>query len=261
MSTPESLDKIKKWCKFERWLHGEVWGYAVQSGASPSDKTNAGRTVEQRAVHTILPKEGFSDIFWLSENSHSFPIDAVASRDGQRFLIEITSAVAKKMATKMWFVEAMKMPVLVLHVSPKNNDVYFIQSKLTDGLYSNVPSQFMHGLAVKAGIEHEYIPAKPATCVVCGSQFAKFSNRPTKVCSDECVAELLSRNSKARGVRPPYLENAIGSDRRGSKLHDEDIRQIRSMTGLGTRKIAELFGVSNALVRGIRSGQKWKHVV
>jgi hypothetical protein len=262
MSTPESLSQLKSWVQFERFIRDEVWGRAVGRLVTPQESYEAGRIFEEYAVDHILPHEGYEDIIWLSKNSRSFPIDVVATSNGKRILIEVSSDVGKPMAKKMWFVTAMQMPVQILHIAPKDRSIYFIQSILTPGLYSNVPASFLHGLAVKKGIKHEYLSDKCFTCEVCGARFTKFGNTPRKVCSDNCKRRFLSLNAKTRGVIPPYLTDAVGSERRGAKLTEQDVVQIRKMSkdGTGARKIAASFGVCTTSIRNIKDGKTWAHV-
>lgn len=56
-----------------------------------------------------------------------------------------------------------------------------------------------------------------------------------------------------------------GTDSRGekhgrSKLTETDVREIRSMTGVSQRKMAEMFGVSRCHVSDIVNRKKWAHI-
>lgn len=45
-----------------------------------------------------------------------------------------------------------------------------------------------------------------------------------------------------------------------SKLTADDVRQIRALRGLRQRDIGKLFGVSQAQIQKILTGQSWKHI-
>ena len=55
---------------------------------------------------------------------------------------------------------------------------------------------------------------------------------------------------------------AKGEDTGRAKLTDENVRQIRAMldSGIGSRKIAPMYGVTWGLIQHIKKGRTWRHV-
>lgn len=58
---------------------------------------------------------------------------------------------------------------------------------------------------------------------------------------------------------PPRNPHLVGTARTGAKLTDDDVRAIRASTDFH-RVLAARYGVSEAVINGIRKGTRWKHV-
>lgn len=72
----------------------------------------------------------------------------------------------------------------------------------------------------------------------------------------ENVADMMEKGRDYRGV------SRIGSDHGNAKLNDDQVKEIRSRTAAGERKIviAAEFGVSISLIYAIHNRQIWKHL-
>lgn len=51
-----------------------------------------------------------------------------------------------------------------------------------------------------------------------------------------------------------------GSENNHSKLKEDQVRRIRSMSRLGQREIADMFGITQSNVSLILSGKTWRHL-
>ena len=64
------------------------------------------------------------------------------------------------------------------------------------------------------------------------------------------------RDRKGRTVYSP----ARGEDAGGAKLTEDDVREIRSIVGVKQRDIAKMYSVSQSVISGIITRQRWAHV-
>jgi hypothetical protein len=62
------------------------------------------------------------------------------------------------------------------------------------------------------------------------------------------VADMVRKGRSARGERQP-----------NAKLTEQSVKEIRAAVGMH-RDVASKFNVSESLVRGVRSGKRWRHV-
>lgn len=65
--------------------------------------------------------------------------------------------------------------------------------------------------------------------------------------------------ASAKGLLNPQC----GSERRNSKLREEDIPKIRSLykNGYSQKTISKIYGVQRTLIQGIIDGRRWRHVL
>jgi len=85
-----------------------------------SSTPEVARTAEIFAVESLLPRLGFSDFYHASAHNRFIPFDVVATCDGQRVLIDVTTGVSKPPMQNFAFplAEALKMPYYILFIRP-----------------------------------------------------------------------------------------------------------------------------------------------
>ena len=89
-----------------------VWG---ESGPELAKRA------EELAVEKILPQLGFSDLYHASKVRRFVPFDIVGTLDGERVLVDVTTAIGKSGPMYMsaaGFAEALRMKLYVLFVKP-----------------------------------------------------------------------------------------------------------------------------------------------
>jgi len=72
------------------------------------------------AVERLLPQMGFTDFYHASAYNRFIPFDIVATCNGQRVLIDVTTGVSKAPMQNFAFplAEALKMPYYILFIRP-----------------------------------------------------------------------------------------------------------------------------------------------
>ncbi len=75
---------------------------------------------ENIALDRILPRLGFTDLYHASSVNRFVPFDVVATRKGERVLIDVTTCVSKSLRKKpeLSIAEALRMPLYILFVKP-----------------------------------------------------------------------------------------------------------------------------------------------
>jgi len=101
----------------------QIWGSSTKEIATKA---------EILAIERILPRLGFSELFHASALKRYVPFDIVASLDGKRVLIDVTTGVSKSVVAnaQQLFADALRMPMYVLFVKP---DLSKYQLKLYEG--------------------------------------------------------------------------------------------------------------------------------
>ncbi len=111
---------MKEYAKVRRI---KVWGESSSEIASGAEKF---------AMESILPKLGFTELYHASAINSFVPFDIIATYQGHRVLIDVTTGVSKAIAqnAQQAFAEALRMPIYVLFVKP---DFTKYQLMLCDG--------------------------------------------------------------------------------------------------------------------------------
>ena len=88
-----------------------IWGES-----NPQIAQNA----EKFAMETLLPGLGFTELYHASAINRFFPFDFIATYQGQRVLVDVTTGVSKKLVStyQQSLAEALRMPIFVLFVKP-----------------------------------------------------------------------------------------------------------------------------------------------
>lgn len=78
------------------------------------------RSAEAFAVKKILPELGFSDLYHASAFNRFVPFDIVATLEGQRVLIDVTTSVSKSVMHNFArpLADALGMPFYILFIRP-----------------------------------------------------------------------------------------------------------------------------------------------
>lgn len=124
----------------------EVWGTAAFERRAPQGKyaRQVGRQAEIVARDRILPAIGFSEIEDLSGMSNQFFIDFVATYGGLRVLVDATIKLKAYVPEKSRLALALRMPLYILHVSPKSEDLYYLNSLAPGRVVCRVPATFIN---------------------------------------------------------------------------------------------------------------------
>jgi hypothetical protein len=79
-----------------------------------------GLKAESFAMEKVLPKLGFIDVYHASAAYRLFPFDFIATYEGQRVLIDVTTGMAKMAGDKqrLSISKALMMPVYILFIKP-----------------------------------------------------------------------------------------------------------------------------------------------
>ena len=94
-----------------RWRHG-VWG---------ASSRRIGAAAELYALKKLLPLLGYKDIFHVSPIRRFVPFDFVATREGTRFLIDVTTSMNRGGAwnrTALELAKALRMPFVRVFIKP-----------------------------------------------------------------------------------------------------------------------------------------------
>ncbi len=115
-----------------------IWG-SVWSGFRDSDNPIF-RRAEEIAATSILPREGFKDIFWVSEINSKSIFDILARKNGETYAINVTTSY-KKHANRQTveIIEYLGLRHLILFVSPDLQSHFFRElrgGQRTSGLYN-----------------------------------------------------------------------------------------------------------------------------
>lgn len=105
-----------------------------------------GRRFERIAEQRIFPREGFTEIVNLTACSNQFFVDFVVTRKMQRVLVDVTTKFKAYVPSKVRLARALRMPLYILHVSPKDPAVYFLSKMTKNKTVSRVPMAFFYGL-------------------------------------------------------------------------------------------------------------------
>jgi len=138
--------RAKRHRKFKRDRHHffrQIWGTTPLRRAHPKNARAVGRRAEIQARNLILPALGFTEIDDLSAMSNQFFIDFVATFRGKRVLVDATIKMTAHVPEKTALAKALQMPLFILHVSPKNPALYFLQRAAWDRRTMKVPSAFI----------------------------------------------------------------------------------------------------------------------
>jgi hypothetical protein len=73
---------------------------------------------ERLAARDILPLLGFSEIYHVSPIHQSFPFDIIASYQGERILLDVTTGMEESIIHQKRIARALRMRFLILFVKP-----------------------------------------------------------------------------------------------------------------------------------------------
>ena len=73
---------------------------------------------ERLAAHKILALLGFSEIYHVSSVHWSFPFDIIATYQGERILLDVTTGMEKSITHQKRIAGALRMRFLILFVKP-----------------------------------------------------------------------------------------------------------------------------------------------
>ena len=94
----------------------KAWKKRIWGESSPEIAMRA----EKFAMERILPRLGFIELYHASTVKRFVPFDLIATYNGQRVLIDVTTAVSKTLVKSFQqsFADALRMPLYVLFVKP-----------------------------------------------------------------------------------------------------------------------------------------------
>ena len=84
---------------------------------------------ERLAAHKILPLLSFSEIYHVSSVHWSFPFDIIATYQGERVLLDVTTGMEKTIIHQKRIAGALRMRFLILFVKP-DLTAYYLATKV-----------------------------------------------------------------------------------------------------------------------------------
>ena len=132
-----------EWLRFQR----EVWGTAPFGQRDPAGARQYARKYEVIARDVLLPERGFSDIDDLTATSNQFFVDFIATHAGRRVLVDATVKLKAYIPDKSRLAMALRMPLFIVHVSPKHPNIYHINEVAEGRVISRVPAAFIRLLS------------------------------------------------------------------------------------------------------------------
>jgi hypothetical protein len=140
-----------------------LWGGSGKSYGEIGEWAHRfGRRFERVAIKVILPIEGFTEIDDVSRfHGRNFPVDVVATKDGKRVLVDVTTKWHASVPKKAGFADILRLPLFILHVSPRDPKVYFIHELPAGKRSSHVPMRVFHDIRQDLGREIKNWPKKP----------------------------------------------------------------------------------------------------
>lgn len=132
-----------------------LWGSTGSVSGDPGEKiAKIGRLYEAQSV-PLLQSIGFSDIYHVSIEIPAFPFDFIATKDGRRVLLDVTTRVWCRTQPKFKLAGLMGLNLYIVHISPADPETFYVHQPRT-GSYS-IPMDFFHRLAERRGVNHDYI--------------------------------------------------------------------------------------------------------
>lgn len=92
-----------------------VWGTSNRSIAAEAERI---------AATKVLPQLGFSEIYHLSTLNRFFPFDIVATFQGLRVLVDVTTGAGKALRRQRGIANALRMKSFVLFIKPDLKSYY-----------------------------------------------------------------------------------------------------------------------------------------
>jgi hypothetical protein len=106
-----------------------------------------GRRFENVARNTILPSIGYVEIDDWSAYSNVFFVDFIAtSPDEGRVLIDVTTKWAAHIPNKIALANSLRMRLFILHISPRDPKVYWLNEIEPVAKVSKIPMSIFHRL-------------------------------------------------------------------------------------------------------------------
>jgi hypothetical protein len=188
-------EKEKGYTKYFRL----IWGGAGIGRQDPFTARKVGKIYEEIAVNMILPKEGFTDIINLSACSNQFYIDFIATKDGVKVLIDATIKYKAHIPQKVFLAKSLGMPLYILHISPRDTEIYYLVKIPYTQTTSKVPNHIFHEIKERCGIVYDKSPDPTyqtgtrveriiKLCKQCGAtmEVPKWLENRKQFCSKQC---------------------------------------------------------------------------
>ena len=117
-----------------------------------------GRQFEKIAEEGILPQEGFLQIDNYAEHSNQFMIDIIATKNGERVLVDVTAKWTAYVPEKTRLAASLRMPLYILHVSPASPSVYHLALIPLIDVSARCPWRLFHKVYQERGLHHPKPP-------------------------------------------------------------------------------------------------------
>lgn len=139
-----------------------IWGGSGKGRAEIAHwAQEIGRKFEVYTLEYILPMEDFTEVVDLSGSTSNFFIDFVATKDGQRVLVDATIKFNAHVPKKTLLAEALQMPLYIVHVPPAAPHLYHIQQVPNQRTHVRVPMAHIHKMYELLGKEKSPMSPDP----------------------------------------------------------------------------------------------------
>lgn len=139
----QHLKTKARWLLFQR----EVWGTTEHGFRDVAKARQTARPYEIAARDTFLPREGFTEIVDMSEMSNQFFVDFIATKDGERVLVDATIKLKAYFPAKAKLAEALGMKLFFIHIAPAGGGLYYLHEVPSGRKVVRVPAAFIRALA------------------------------------------------------------------------------------------------------------------
>jgi hypothetical protein len=98
--------------EYVKQRHDRIWG---------ASNREIGESAEHYALNKLLPFLGFTEIYYVSPIRRFVPFDFVATKQGNRVLIDITTTMSKRgpwAKTALELARALRMPFIRVFIKP-----------------------------------------------------------------------------------------------------------------------------------------------
>lgn len=132
----QHLNVKARWLRFQR----RIWGTAPAGRRQPQHMKAWARRSEALARDRILPGLGFAEVVDMSGLSNQFFVDFIATYRGFRVLVDVTVKLKAYVPEKAALARALWMDLFVLHVSPRDPALFFLNLMPGGRVVSRVPA-------------------------------------------------------------------------------------------------------------------------